>query len=411
MGHPRQGRGLKSRKACADSNSKDPSFATLSRERLDERPRPVRHWSGISGRRDREAHDEQGAARSRWKFVVDVGLYFDSLFFRYRDLVVDTLDDFQPDVIHIISFGDAGILGAIAAHILNVPLVLSWHSNHHEFVAKRAQKMFQWAPHAVRGALGSTLERWVLKRMLWYFGRGDALLAPSPDLVELLETVTGGPTFYMGRGVNTGVFSPDHRNRLDDVFEIGFVGRLVAEKSVRSLATISSKLEERGHSDYRVRIVGRGPEEAWLRANVKRATLTGVLHGPELSAAYANFDALAFPSRTDTFGQVVQEAQSSGVPAVVTAKGGPQYLVKHGVTGYIAQNEDEFIDHIVRLKSDSGLRARMGFEARRSALSSSWDRTFVEVYKAYTSCVPQRSGSSFHSNSFNQVLGSSSLSS
>ena len=64
-----------------------------------------------------------------------------------------------------------------------------------------------------------------------------------------------------------------------------------------------------------------------------RRSLTGVLTGPELARTFANFDMLAFPSETDTFGLVVLEAFASGVPAVVTDHGGPQFTVRQGKSG------------------------------------------------------------------------------
>ncbi len=324
--------------------------------------------------------------RSSWKFPVDPDLDFDTRFYRYRPLVVETLRDFKPDLVHIISFGDAGILGAIAAAVLKVPLVLSWHTNFHEFASRRVQNSFRWIPAPVRDPLSGKVEDFVLDRVLWYFGRGDVLLAPSPELVELLKTRTGRPTFYMGRGVDTQFFSPDHRERGDDLFNIGFVGRLMPEKNVRFFAAIADKLEAAGHNDFRITMVGHGPERDWLAANVKRVTLTGVLHGEDLGRAYANFDVFAFPSQTDTFGQVVQEAQSSGVPAVVTDKGGPQFLLEHNATGFVARNDGEFIEYLVKLKNDPVLRERMGIHARRTVHLKCWDRIFLEVYKAYNFC-------------------------
>ena len=71
---------------------------------------------------------------------------------------------------------------------------------------------------------------------------------------------------------------------------------------------------------------------------MSRAEFTGFLDGEKLSEAYANMDVFVFPSETDAFGNVAQEANASGVPALVTAQGGPKFIVKHGVSGFIAAN-------------------------------------------------------------------------
>ena len=102
---------------------------------------------------------------------------------------------------------------------------------------------------------------------------------------------------------------------------------------MRALARLEQALLDMGHRDFRFVVVGEGAEQEWLRNNMRQAEFTGVLTGPELSRTFANFDVLAFPSETDTFGLVVLEAFASGVPAVVTDRGGPQYTVRHGSSG------------------------------------------------------------------------------
>lgn len=328
--------------------------------------------------------------RSPLAVPVDPDLKFDCLFYRHRRVVEETLRDFRPDLVHIISMGDAGILGAIAAAVLKVPLVLSWHTNLHEFAARRIGRSLRALPDAVRTSVERSVEKFLLDRVLWFFGRGHVLLAPSPELVDLLRTRTGRPTFYMGRGVDMQQFHPGQRERADETFTIGFVGRLMPEKNVRFLAKLETALEAAGLSDFRIVIVGGGKERRWLEANVRRGVCVGVLHGDELARAYANFDVFVFPSRTDTFGQVVQEAQASGVPTVVTNEGGPQFLVENGVTGFVATSEGQFVDAVVRLKNDPELRQRMGMEAHRRLYLKCWDRIFVEVYKAYELCKVAR---------------------
>ena len=316
-------------------------------------------------------------------FPIDPDLYFDTLFYRYREIVQETVRRFEPDLVHIIGPGSVGILGAIAAAVVKVPLVLSWHTNLHEFASRRVANMLGWVPGSTR--LEDTVERFVLDRVVWYFGRGDVLLAPSPELMELLQSRTGKPTFFMGRGVDSDQFSPGMRDRTDEVFTVGFVGRLMPEKNVRFLADIARRLDDAG-ADFRIVIVGSGPERDWLATNVKNCRLAGVLHGNALGRAYANFDVFAFPSRTDTFGQVVQEAQSSGVPAVVTNQGGPQMLVEHQRTGFVTATDEEFLGAIVHLSADPELRRRMGEEGRRVCLDKSWDRIGDEIYRAYDYC-------------------------
>jgi glycosyltransferase involved in cell wall biosynthesis len=191
----------------------------------------------------------------------------------------------------------------------------------------------------------------------------------------------------MSHAVDTAVFSPELRRRTDGPFRIWYVGRLTSEKSVRSLARLEKELRDRGHSDFQFVIVGEGAELEWLRNNMRQAEFTGVLRGMELSRAFADFDVLAFPSTTDTFGLVVLEAFASGVPAVVTACGGPQFTVRHGSSGFIAHDFNEFIIYTARLMEEPELLASMRTASLKQALETSWDRIFDGMYEAYERCL------------------------
>ena len=153
------------------------------------------------------------------------------------------------------------------------------------------------------------------------------------------------------------------------------------------LARLEQALLDLGHRDFRFVVVGEGAEGQWLRDHMRQAEFTGVLTGPKLSRAFANFDVLAFPSETDTFGLVVLEAFASGVPAVVTDRGGPQYTVRQGSSGYVARNFDEFLSYTARLMADPALLSAMRTAAREQALTTSWDRIFEGMYEAYGRCL------------------------
>ena len=112
------------------------------------------------------------------------------------------------------------------------------------------------------------------------------------------------------------------------------------------------------------------------------AEFTGVLHGEELAAAYAEMDVFVFPSHTDTFGNVVLEALASGVPAVVTPDGGPCTIVRDGQTGRIVPDEG-FAAAVAELLADPAKHAEMRLAARAYALTASWDSVFEGVYRGY----------------------------
>jgi glycosyltransferase involved in cell wall biosynthesis len=213
------------------------------------------------------------------------------------------------------------------------------------------------------------------------------LFAPNQEVIRMLEAATGKPCYLMSHAVDAAVFSPELRDRTEGPFRIGYVGRLTAEKNVRTLARLEKALLEQGYRDFRFVVVGEGGEQEWLRNNMLQAEFRGVLTGAELSRTFANFDVLAFPSETDTFGLVVLEAFASGVPAVVTDRGGPQYTVRHGSSGFIAHGFDEFVAYTARLMDQPELLSAMRVAARQQARETSWDRIFEGMYEAFERCL------------------------
>ncbi len=328
--------------------------------------------------------------RSRLAVRVDPDLFFDPLFYRQLAPVERALREFQPDLIHITSPGDAGILGAILAHKLRLPLAASWHTNLHEFAGRRVESLLGWAPRRMRAGTAARVERFVLDRVLWFFSRADVAFAPNPELMSLVARRSGRPVFPMLRGVDTGLFTPARRNRSDGGLVIGYVGRLMPEKRVKFLAELERFLVRAGVRDFRFLIAGSGSERAGLERAIQRAEFTGVLSGEALATAYANMDVFVFPSETDTFGNVVQEALASGVPAVVANKGGPRFIVADGVDGFIADDDSGFCAAVERLARDAPLRRAMAEAAGRKTALRSWDRVFEEVYEGYAAALRDR---------------------
>jgi glycosyltransferase involved in cell wall biosynthesis len=184
--------------------------------------------------------------------------------------------------------------------------------------------------------------------------------------------------------VDTALFSPARRAREDDgELIIGYVGRLSTEKNVRMLADLERVLTEEGIANYRFLVVGEGGERAWLREHLRRADLPGLLRGVPLAEAYAEMDVFVFPSETDTYGNVTTEALASGVPAIVSARGGPKFLVRAGIDGYVAADVAGFARAVMTLYRDRELLARMKRQARQAAEGKSWPAVFESIYENY----------------------------
>jgi glycosyltransferase involved in cell wall biosynthesis len=163
-----------------------------------------------------------------------------------------------------------------------------------------------------------------------------------------------------------------------------YAGRLTHEKGIDLLAHAFEAARRR---DPRLHLVlaGGGPEEERLRERLgSDATFLGWLAGEQLARAYASADAFLFASQTDTFGQVILEAQASGLPVVAVDQGGPASLIVPGETGMLAPPDAEGLAEALLAVLDVPLlRERI----RRGALSAvrerSWEAALDRLAAGY----------------------------
>jgi phosphatidylinositol alpha 1,6-mannosyltransferase len=344
-----------------------------------------------------EAFEQRGElrtlelGRSRTSVRMEKDLEFDTLFWRHGGAIRRQLERFRADVIHITGPSELGIFGAYFAWEMGIPLAASWHTNVHEYAARR----MGWLTGRMSDHAGATTERGVEAGALWatsrFYQLAKVLFAPNEELCRMLEKTTGRPCYLMQRGVDTEWFSPSHRTRNegDKTVVLGYVGRLSIEKNVKLLARVQRELAAAGVGGVRFLIVGHGSDEAELRQELADAEFAGVLRGAVLAEAYANMDVLVFPSHTDTFGNVVLEALASGVPAVVTPDGGPKFIVQDGETGFVT-DDDHFAGAIADLVRDRPRLDGMRLKARQYAMGCSWDAVFDRVYTGYEMGLPVR---------------------
>ena len=311
-------------------------------------------------------------------------LSFDPLLWRNSRSLMSALQAFKPDLLHVTGPGDLGFLGLYVAYQLGVPLAASWHTNVHEYAGRRLHKLLSFLPPGSADKLSHAAERGSFRAAAQFYNRAKMLFAPNQELVDLLRTETKQSCHLMQRGVDAILFNPQKRTPGDRPFTIGYVGRLSVEKNVRLLADLEKAIRSAGITNYRFLLAGSGGEQQWLSKNLQQAEMRGVLRGEVLARAYADMDVFAFPSQTDTFGNVILEALASGVPAVVTAGGGPKYLVRSGETGFVAADDAAFLRCVLTLMRDGELHSRMQLAARAYACDITWDRVFEKVYDVYS---------------------------
>ena len=191
--------------------------------------------------------------RSFLSFILEKDLRLDPAFFRHVPQIGEVLRRFQPDLIHITGPSEIGILGAGLAHHLHLTLAASWHTNVHEYAARRAEWFLRLLPKQQSTSTGQTIENLALATAARFYSMAKVLFAPNLELCNLLERSTGRPCHRMPRGVDAELFHPSKRTRRPDERDriLGFVGRLSVEKNIGLLVQIQEELDHRGMTNVR----------------------------------------------------------------------------------------------------------------------------------------------------------------
>jgi glycosyltransferase involved in cell wall biosynthesis len=290
-----------------------------------------------------------------------------------------TLQRFNPTLIHIATPFNLGLYGLLYGKKHNIPMVASYHTHFDDYLSYYNLQF---------------LQKWLWNYMRWFHRSLLKVYAPSISTKEkLLDQQIHQHIEVWGRGVNHLLYSPAKRSeQVRGKYSIKakniilYVGRIAPEKDIQIALDTFHALSAPVKKDSHLVIVGDGPlykELAYQRQ--PNITFTGFLEGEELASLYATADVFLFPSSTETFGNVVLEALSSGLPVVCAEAGGVQHLVKHGVNGFLchSRNTEDFIQATTTLLSHSELLSSFRIEARQFALTQSWDNVFSALIKSY----------------------------
>jgi glycosyltransferase involved in cell wall biosynthesis/predicted metal-dependent phosphoesterase TrpH len=287
---------------------------------------------------------------------------------------VQTLADGAFDLLHVCSPGPVGVAGALVSRGLGVPLLGSYHTELTAYAGLRSGE------RRVAEAMAIGVSA--------FYGACDLVLSPSPSSDATLAGIGVPPerVARWDRGVDTTRFDPALREPLGpaEAINVLYAGRITREKGADLLADCFL-LARAQNPSLRLVLVGGGPEQERLRERVgESAVFRGWLEGEELARAYASSDIFLFASRTDTFGQVVLEAQASGLPVVAVAEGGPLSLIENRISGLLCTPDARALAAaLLELADSPGLRARLSRGGLAAVRERTWERALQRLADGY----------------------------
>lgn len=304
-----------------------------------------------------------------------------------RPSIGTALEQFQPDLIHLVNPAVLGLGGLYYAKVLQMPLVASYHTH-----------LPQYLHHYGLGMLEPVM--WELIKAS--HNQAQLNLCTSTAMIEQLREHGVLNLDLWQRGVDTETFHPslasqEMRSRLSQGHPespiLLYVGRLGAEKEIERIKPVLEAIP-----NARLALVGDGPNRSALEKHFAGTPtyFVGYLTGKELGSAFASADAFVFPSRTETLGLVLLEAMAAGCPVVAARSGGIPDIVTDGVNGYLFDPADEqgAIAATQRLLERQDERETLRQNARSEAERWSWAAATRQLQNYYRAVVMSQSMSS-----------------
>ncbi len=295
--------------------------------------------------------------------------------------VSDKLEEFKPDLVHVVNPAVLGLGGIWLAKTNNIPLIASYHTH-----------LPKYLEHYGMGMLEPLL--WELLKA----AHNQALLnlCTSTAMVNELEDKGIQRTALWQRGVDTENFRPELRSekmreKLFGKYQntdslLIYVGRLSAEKQIERIKPVLDNIP-----GACLALVGDGPYRGQLEKIFEntKTNFIGYLSGEELASAYASGDIFLFPSSTETLGLVLLEAMAAGCPVIGANKGGIPDIINNGVNGCL-YNPDEkdngersLIEATKKILADKNKKEAMRKEARKEAEQWDWNQATLQLQKYY----------------------------
>lgn len=289
----------------------------------------------------------------------------------------------RPDLVYVATQGPLGVVAVAAARELGIPVCSGFHTNFHSY-----------SRHYHAAFLSHLLERYGR----WFHNRTALTLVPTRAMATRVGNMGIQPVGLWSRGVDCQLFTPNKRDpELRKAWGLQpqdravlYVGRLASEKNLQLAVSCFERVRAL-HPRARFVLVGDGPQRKRLQARHPDYIFCGIRKGEDLARHYASGDLFLFPSKTDTFGNVVTEAMASGLAVVAFDDAAASEHIRHQENGMVANLEDDeaFVEHALTLAQQNTLLGHIRQLARRDALDLDWTSQ-VEQFEQLTLTLDRR---------------------
>ncbi|MGC6425262.1 MAG: glycosyltransferase family 4 protein [Lentimonas sp.] len=281
----------------------------------------------------------------------------------------DRFEAFQPELVHVATEGPLGFSALRAATKLDVPVSSTFHTNFQDYCADYG---------------AAFAERAMMAYLRWFHNACALTTVPDPSLIERLAADGVERLEMLGRGADTELFDPARRSNelrkswgADEATPVAiYVGRAAAEKNIP--LTIKAWQQAKSQTpNLKLVVVGDGPVRKKLEKQHPDVHFAGMRFDEDLAAHYASADIFLFASTSETFGNVVVEAMSSGLVVLTYDYAAGKQFVKTGKNGYLAplNDADAFCKLATEIIARPAEWPAVRQAARQTAENYPWNRT------------------------------------
>ena len=291
--------------------------------------------------------------------------------------ISQSLSEFKPDIIHIITEFNMGVAGMTFGKKHNIPTISNYTTNFSQYTEYYNLEF---------------LKQPIWDYMKWFHNQNNITLCPSHEAQKLLNKNGINKTSLFSRGIDSSRFNPSFRNETlrkklgtENKTTFLYVGRVAFEKDMDVLNESYKSIREK-YPNTSLIITGDGPYLKQCKELFPKDTIyTGFRKGHELAEIYASSDIFVCPSSTETFGNVILEAMASGLAVIGADAGGIREIIEHRQNGlkFSARNSAELTCRMQELIENKNLRDYIKSNGLKFAHGRTWNKIIGNLYNIY----------------------------